>query len=126
MTSTARGEVLGFEPGSRVAGSFRPDGSKSLAQRALLLAAVAHGRTSLERLGLGEDVRAALSLLRALGLAEVEPSAGALTVEGLPPSSAEGLGGGRIEVGESGTLARLSTALLALASRPGTSWTIQA
>src|SRR5262245_54957252 len=65
--SPARAEILGFTPDSRVRGSFRPAGSKSLAQRALLAAAVARGTTSLAGLPAGEDVDAARALVAALG-----------------------------------------------------------
>lgn len=126
MTSLARAEALGLDPSSCVAGTFHPGGSKSLAQRALLLAAVARGCTRIEGLSAADDVRAALALLRAIGVEASEPVAGAIAVEGAPPTPDGGLAGGRIEVGESGTLARLATGLLALASRPGASWTIQA
>jgi 5-enolpyruvylshikimate-3-phosphate synthase len=59
---------LGLVPGAVVDGRFRPGGSKSLAQRALLAAALAHGTTRIEGLPDAEDVRAALGLLAVLGV----------------------------------------------------------
>ena len=129
--SAVHAELLGFAPESCVRGAFRPAGSKSLAQRALLAAAVARGTTQLAGLGEGEDVRAALELVTALARSctqdVIANHLGVLRVEGLPPARAAGLAPrAALTVGESGTLARLSTALLALASRPLERWTVEA
>lgn len=119
--------TIGLAPGSRVQGVFRPGGSKSMAQRALFCAAVARGATEIEGLPDGDDVRAARALLAALGVACEPAGARAVRVHGAPPGAAAGLAPHEhAAVGESGTLARLATALLALASRPGTRWTIAA
>lgn len=126
-TDEGEREELGFGPTSCVRGRFRPSGSKSLAQRALLAAALADGETELEGLSDAEDVRAALGLVEALGGARSTHAAERWLVSGVPPGPEGGLAaGGRIDVEESGTLARLATAALALASRPGTRWTIAA
>ena len=122
---------LGFGPESRVHGVLRPSGSKSLAQRALLCAAVARGTTTLEGLGAGpaqsDDVHAAHALLARAGLAHEAAGPGEVRVRGAPPGTDAGLrSAGVIEVGESGTLARLATALLALSSARGERWTIAA
>ncbi len=117
--------ALGLASASIVRGALRPPGSKSLAQRALLAAAVARGTTELEGLPDGEDARACLALIEAAGAGVERLGAGRVRVRGLPPGEDGGLAGGRpLEVGESGTLARLATALVALASRPGTRWRI--
>lgn len=122
--------ALGLAPASRVQGEFRPPASKSLVQRALLFASVAHGASTLAGLGEGpmegDDVRAARALVAALGVS-TQSAAGALRVVGRPPGAATGLGAGSVLLlGESGTLARLATALVALAARPGERWTLAA
>ena len=111
----------GLRPDSRVSGTIVPPGSKSMAQRALLLASVVPPGTApsrLENLPAGEDVAATRGVLRDLGI--VMRSAGA-TGDWLVE------GGGRLGVpgastclnlGESGTLARCATALVGLAGRP--------
>jgi 3-phosphoshikimate 1-carboxyvinyltransferase len=88
---------------------------------------VARGESWLENLGDGEDVRACLALVEHAGaVLEPLPCAG-VRVGGAPPGPAGGLASEwALQVGESGTLARLATALAALASRPGTRWTIGA
>src|SRR5262245_35028825 len=119
--------LLGFGPDSCVRGSFRPGGSKSLAQRALLAAAVAEGGSVIEGLPDGEDVRAALDVLAALGVACERTGPGRARIQGVPPGPGTGLvPEGEVCAGESGTLARLSTALVALAGRCGARWTITA
>src|SRR6185436_5184757 len=69
MTIGARAGAIGFGPATCVRGRFRPGGSKSLAQRALLMAAAAEGTSEIDGLaeGEGEDVRAALALVEAAG-----------------------------------------------------------
>jgi 3-phosphoshikimate 1-carboxyvinyltransferase len=114
--------VRGLRPGPPLAGVLRAPGSKSLAQRALLCALVARGRSRLEGLPAGEDVGAACALVGAL--AEVARSGpGALEVEG---RAAGELAGAALDAGESGTLARLGLGLLALAGRAGERFEIAA
>jgi 3-phosphoshikimate 1-carboxyvinyltransferase len=109
-------ERRGLRPGARIAGTFAPPSSKSIAQRALLAAALARGETRILGLGreqdLCDDVRAALGLVRGLG-ARVEAGA-----EGSRVVPAREAPGAELEVGESGTLARLATAVLALGAGP--------
>ncbi|MGB2968131.1 MAG: 3-phosphoshikimate 1-carboxyvinyltransferase, partial [Phycisphaerae bacterium] len=54
-----------------VTGSVRPPGSKSLTNRALAVAALADGRTTIESAGFSDDTRVMAEALRALGI-EVE------------------------------------------------------
>lgn len=88
-------------------------GSKSLAQRVLLAAALGEGPCEVLGLPDGDDVRACLGVIRGLGAGlqrgvrcRIEGLAGRLA----SPAS-------RIELGESGTLARLTTAIVALHSQ---------
>jgi 3-phosphoshikimate 1-carboxyvinyltransferase len=124
MQCDSAGDVAGLSPLSLVSGTFRAPGSKSAAQRALLLAALGRGWTRLEGLDACEDVQAACDCLAAMGVAS-DSKAGEFALLGCPPGETSGHAGGRLGVGESGTLARLLTALVAFAARPGSVWTIQ-
>lgn len=105
---------------SVVRGELLAPGSKSLAQRALVMAALAQGTTRIANLPRGEDVAAARALLAAVGVEQHAPTPASLTVTGRPPSWRGGWRADRVEVGESGTLARFALAALALCAAPGT------
>ncbi len=101
-----------------ISGQLTPPASKSLAQRALLFAALSTGKTRLtgvQRFGACDDVVAALGILENLDrpLDWVGPLA--VTITGMAPSHMGGLQPiGPFEVGESATLARLATAVAGL------------
>jgi 3-phosphoshikimate 1-carboxyvinyltransferase len=132
-TDPLQAHSAGFQAGSSVAGVVRVPGSKSVAQRLLAAAAVARGRTSLEGLPGSADVVGALRCARALGArfpgerrgddplaAALLRGGGAGVLEGRPPGAQEGpRPWARLEPGESGTCARLFTALAALARPEG-------
>lgn len=114
-------DTAGWTPATRVEGDVRPPASKSLAIRAFLAAAAAEGVTRITCDSEAEDVRAArdvagrLGALRALGEDRWE-------VVGAPADDAGTTGpdaGAEFEVRESGTLARLVTALLAFRGPAG-------
>lgn len=96
-----------------VAGAVELPGSKSLTNRALILAALAEGETILTGVLFSRDTEILLRALDQLGIrARVDPAAHTVTVQG---------GGGQwpvaeasIDVGNAGTAARFLTALLAL------------
>lgn len=98
-----------------ISGRVRPPGSKSYSNRALPIAAVARGASTLSGLLLSEDTEVMMESLRRLGirLGDVNES-GELVVEGsdgtIPASSAE------LFLGNSGTSIRFLTALVALGS----------
>ncbi len=95
-----------------LAATLRPPGSKSLTNRALLLAAMAHGRTRVEGLLDSEDTRIMRKCLRDLGvvLTEIDPT----TAEIVGCGSKLGAGfQGQLEVGTAGTAARFLTGVLA-------------
>src|SRR5690242_17945221 len=93
-------------------GRMRAPGDKSISHRALMFGALALGETRIEGLLTGEDVLATGAALRALG-AEVERrDDGTWRVQGV------GVGGFSepadvLDMGNSGTSARLMTGLLA-------------
>jgi 3-phosphoshikimate 1-carboxyvinyltransferase len=146
----------GLRPGGAIRGTWSVPGSKSIAQRVVLAASVASGGTRITGLPRGGDVDAALALVESAGARVERLDASALdvpasgrestrpesrlsapiTIVGRPPgparglavrrSTAEDLPGNLVTAGESGTLARLGTTLLALASEPGQCWRIDA
>lgn len=107
--SEVRG-ALGFKAGSRVAGEPSIPRSKSIAQRHLLCAALAEGTTQVVGLAGGEDIAAAISLLQALGVSREQVGSG-LVVRGSDRAWPQD---GKLDLGESGTLARFATAAAAL------------
>jgi len=113
-------DVRGLTPGLCVGGVLRPPGSKSLAIRTLLSAALAEGETRLAPLPLGDDVAACRALVEALGVEVQEERGGGLRVLGRSPAVGNFLRpAGEVSCGESGTLARLATAVLAFCGEPG-------
>ncbi|MEG9861657.1 MAG: 3-phosphoshikimate 1-carboxyvinyltransferase [Parvularculales bacterium] len=99
------------EPVSRLAGRIQVPGDKSISHRALILGALAVGRTSIEGLSEGADVMATAQVLQALG-AKLEHEAGQWMLSGV------GIGGLRapdqpLDFGNSGTGVRLMMGVLA-------------
>lgn len=110
----------GLRPGGAVRGSFRAPGSKSIAQRALVIASLAEGETRIAGLPASNDVERARALLEAAGVG-IDPLApAAVRVRGRPPGPHRGwTATRRVEAGESGTLARFALAAFALCGRAG-------
>jgi len=107
-----------------VRGAVRVPGSKSIAQRAVVLASLCPGRTRLAGLPDGDDVVAALALVAAAGARVEKLAPAACAIDGRPPGPHRGWRADpALVAGESGTLARLATAAFAFcgdAGRPGT------
>ncbi|HZN53764.1 MAG TPA: 3-phosphoshikimate 1-carboxyvinyltransferase [Candidatus Polarisedimenticolaceae bacterium] len=95
-------------------GAFAAPPSKSATHRAVIAAAVARGVSRIERPLDAEDTRRTVAGLRALGV-RVEATDGSWTVEGAAGTIR---GGGSLDLGESGTSARLLLALAATAELP--------
>lgn len=116
----------GFEPGGALSGELRIGGSKSLAQRALVLASLSGDATRIAGLPAAEDVVAALDVARqcAYSLEQLAPAA--VRIVGRPPGPSRGWNpSAPLDVGESGTLARLALAALALCGRAGSSFVLR-
>ncbi len=114
----------GWSPELTVRAVVVPPSSKSHAIRALLAAGCARGTTQLCGLSRAEDVGAAQGLLEGLGVRIAGTGTSQVTIEGLDPkrwAASEDL-----EAGESGTLARLMTAALALAPAAGSVFQLSA
>jgi 3-phosphoshikimate 1-carboxyvinyltransferase len=122
--SAERSQVLhGLAPGGHWSGGIALPRSKSHAQRALLAAALAHGRTRLCGWPAGADCAAALAFVEACGIACTRsPDARAeieLDLVGRPPAAGGWRAQRALELGESATLARLGIAAYALCAAPG-------
>ncbi len=73
---------LAARPGSPLRGSVRAPGDKSISHRALMLGALAHGRTEVEGLLEGDDVRATAAAMRLFGADVAHTGEGRWTVTG--------------------------------------------
>ena len=111
MTS-AGPQSMHFGPGAPLRGTAQVPGDKSISHRALILAALAAGRSRIEGISDGGDVAATAAALRAMGV-PIQPAGGkAVEVDGV------GVGAllqpvGAIDLGNSGTSARLLIGLAA-------------
>ena len=97
-------------PLARVRGSIRVPGDKSYSHRAVLLAALAEGRSSLRGLSAGADVAATLDAVARLG-ARVEPEGDRWWVSG--PAGGLRASAAALECANSGTTMRLLCGVVA-------------
>jgi len=103
--------VLDLPPVQSAHGDIRLPGSKSLSNRALLLAALARGKTRLQGLLDADDTRIMLSALRALGVEIAQPEPETAVLSGgapFPQRDAD------VFLGNAGTALRPLTAVLAV------------
>lgn len=105
-----------------LSGAVEPPPDKSVAHRALILAALAEGSSVIRPFRPGRDVRATADALAALGIQLEEASAGALRVHGVGaprdwPIGPEGRDPVTLDCCNSGTTLRLLAGLLT--ARPG-------
>lgn len=103
---------LDLAPIRRVRGTVRLPGSKSVSNRTLLLAALAHGETRIRDLLESEDTQVMLDALRALGVECVDEGARGLRVRGA--GGAFAVKKAALFLGNAGTAFRPLTAVLAL------------
>src|SRR5690606_19999653 len=108
MTST---DALRLEPAVHAQGGVDLPGSKSISNRALLLAALAEGTTRLEGLLDSDDTRVMLAALRTLGVAIDDSDPGCAVVTGAARWSTDHA---ELFLGNAGTAFRPLTAVLAL------------
>lgn len=120
------GAVEVFPPTEPVSAVVRPPGSKYEANRLLVAAALTDGERRILGAPDGEDIRAAVAAVRALG-AETAEADGEIRVRGLPAPGGAGAGGrpapaadrpALADAGESGTLLRFLTAAAATSPTP--------
>lgn len=114
MTSDAATPLIHYlvQPGGRLVGRLRVPGDKSISHRAVMLGAIADGRTRVSGLLEGEDVLRTIAAFRALGVPMEGPVQGRLVIEGV---GREGLQAPAqpLDMGNSGTAMRLMAGLLA-------------
>jgi len=118
LSASAVSAQLIARPASRLVGTVRAPGDKSISHRALMFGALALGETTIAGLLQGEDVLSTAAALRALG-AQIAREDDVWRVRGF------GVGGGFepgdvLDLGNSGTSARLLAGILA--SHPFTSF----
>jgi 3-phosphoshikimate 1-carboxyvinyltransferase len=111
-SATIPSALSAARPSAPLAGMVAVPGDKSISHRALMLGALAVGRTEITGLLEGEDVLATAAALRAMGAGIVRAPDGRWLVDGV------GLGGlaepdDVIDLGNSGTAARLLLGILA-------------
>ena len=99
------------EPGGRIAGEATVPGAKSISHRALMLGAIASGRTRITGFLEGEDCLATLAAVERLGASVQRPSPATVIVEG---AGLRGLASprGELDMGNAGTAMRLFMGLL--------------
>ncbi len=107
----------GWSPSTRIRSVVRPPCSKSQALRVLLAASLAEGETRVLGLSEAEDVEAALASVEALGALSVRHDSGLVTIARQRETLDSEVR--RFDAGESGTLARFLTAVLALTPPAG-------
>jgi 3-phosphoshikimate 1-carboxyvinyltransferase len=115
-------QIEGFRAGGPLRGPIRLPGSKSLAQRALVCAALCGDLTRIERPGSSDDVLALARALIGLGVVVEGIGSASLSIRGCPPGPGVGLHAGAgesVSIGESGTAGRLLMAASALCGRLG-------
>jgi 3-phosphoshikimate 1-carboxyvinyltransferase len=112
---TVSGRQL-LRPAASLEGSIRVPSDKSVAHRALICAALAHGKSEIELFEPGADVLSTIGALRQLGarIQTYEAHAVFVDVDGLGDASSIGaLPGGTADCGNSGTTMRLLCGALA-------------
>ena len=110
--SSAEPQPMEFAPAGPLTGVARVPGDKSISHRALMISAMARGRSRIEGLLTGADVMSTAAALRAMGATIEADRSGAYEVDGL------GAGAllepaGPLDMGNSGTSARLLMGLVA-------------
>ena len=116
-------KFLDLPASARARGSIKLPGSKSVSNRALLLAALAQGETTLTGLLESDDTRVMRNALAKLGVVTASSSVSrTLTVTGC--SGVFSAMNADLFVGNSGTAARSLVGTLALAAAPGAMYTI--
>ena len=100
--------------GRPLAGTVVPPADKSITHRALILGALAEGRSAIRAPGVGADNHATAAVLRALGVSVRATPAG-FELDGVGSPEALAALAARIDCGNSGTTMRLMAGVLAAA-----------
>ena len=99
-------------PGGRLTGTIRVPGDKSMSHRSIILGSLAEGVSHVEGFLEGDDALATINAFRAMGVQIDGPDNGSVTVHGV---GMRGLKApqGELDMGNSGTLIRLLSGVLA-------------
>ena len=105
-------ETLGVMPGGVISGALSVPGDKSISHRAVMLGALADGRTSVTGCLMGEDVVATINAFRAMGVQINEAPEGIIEIDGV---GIDGLKSParELDLGNSGTSMRLLAGIVA-------------
>jgi 3-phosphoshikimate 1-carboxyvinyltransferase len=110
-----------FSPSRPLRGEYTPPPDKSISHRAALIAAMAGEPVPIENYLDSADTRSTLDALRTLG-AGIDEEDGRILIRGVGLRRPLEAAGGRLDVGNSGTLLRLLPGWLA--GQPGGVWTL--
>ena len=112
-----------FEPSGPLRGQYVPPPDKSISHRAALFAAMTDEPVTVKNYLDSADTRSTLNALRVLGAGvEADATEGGHVIRGVGLRAALEATGGRLDVGNSGTLLRLLPGWLA--GQPGGSWSL--
>lgn len=107
----SQSDSLVLNPVSRASGQLQLPGSKSISNRALLLAALAQGQTRLEGLLHSDDTRVMMAALQQMGVAVQDLGQGTVVIDGGAPFAHRDAD---LFLGNAGTAFRSLTAALGL------------
>ncbi|MGE5636758.1 MAG: 3-phosphoshikimate 1-carboxyvinyltransferase [Nocardioidaceae bacterium] len=111
-----------FAPGRRLRGRYRPPADKSISHRAALFGAMCDEPVTIRNYLDAADTRSTLTALLALGAGVEEEHEDGLLLRGVGLRGPLEATGGRLDVGNSGTLMRVLPGWLA--GQPGGVWTL--
>ena len=111
-----------FKPSGPLRGDYTPPADKSISHRAALFGAMCDEPVTIRNYLDSADTRSTLDALLTVGAGVDEGTGGSLVVRGVGLHAALEATGGRLDVGNSGTLLRLLPGWLA--GQPGGVWTL--
>jgi 3-phosphoshikimate 1-carboxyvinyltransferase len=111
-----------FEPSGPLRGTYEPPADKSISHRAALFAAMSDEPVTVTNYLDSADTRSTLEALLRLGAGVEEAGDGTVLIRGVGLHAPLETTGGRLDVGNSGTLLRLLPGWLA--GQPGSEWTL--
>ena len=107
------GDILNLSPALGLSGEVRPGGDKSISHRALILGALARGRSYISDLSPADDVRRTASCLSACGGSLRVLDDGRVSIDGAGPGQSLSSPQGRLDCGNSGSTARMLAGVIA-------------
>jgi 3-phosphoshikimate 1-carboxyvinyltransferase len=123
MSRAATGSTSArFEPSGRLSGTVTPPADKSISHRAALFGAMSDEPVAVRNYLRAADTESTLNAVRALGAGVDDSGGDELVIRGVGLHTPAEVTGGRVDVGNSGTLLRLLPGWLA--GQPGGEWTL--